>query len=86
MDNFEIQRYIKEARFHAIYSRNSTTEIKGALYVINLDEFKSTGKHWIASYVNSNNATYFDSFEVEYIPKEIEKFIGNKNITNLYRI
>ena len=23
---------------------------------------------------------------VEYIPKEIEKFIGNKNITNIYRI
>ena len=23
---------------------------------------------------------------IEYIPKEIEKFIGNKNITNIYRI
>ena len=29
---------------------------------------------------------YFDSFGVEYIPKEIWKFIGNKNITrNIYR-
>ena len=31
--------------------------------------------------------TYFDSFGVEYIPKEIEKFINNKNIiTNINRI
>ena len=27
-----------------------------------------------------NNVTYFDSFGVEYIPKEIKKFIGNRNI------
>ena len=31
--------------------------------------------------------TYFDSFGVEYIPKEIKKFINNKNIiTNIFRI
>ena len=30
---------------------------------------------------------YFDSFWFEYLPKEIRKFIGNKNvITNIYRI
>ena len=27
---------------------------------------------------NSNNATYFDSFGFEHIPKEIEKLISNK--------
>ena len=38
-------------------------------------------------YVNAKNVTYFDSFGVEHIPKEIKKFIGNKNIiTNIYRI
>ena len=37
--------------------------------------------------MNANNIVYFDSFGVEYIPKEIKKFIGNKNIiTNIYRI
>ena len=31
--------------------------------------------------------TYFDSFVVEHIPKEIKKIIGNKNImTNIYII
>ena len=37
--------------------------------------------------MNANNIIYFDSFGVEHIPKEIKKFIGNKNIiTNIYRI
>lgn len=31
--------------------------------------------------------TYFDSVGIEHIPKEIKKFIGNKNvITNIFRI
>ena len=35
----------------------------------------------------NNNATYFNSFEVEQISKQIIKFIGNKNIkTNNFRI
>ena len=47
-------------------------------------------------YVNNKTITYFDSFGVEHIPKEIIKFIrskelgyavDNKNIiTNIYRI
>ena len=33
---------------------------------------------------NNNNVTYFESFGVEYIPKETKQFIGNKNIiTNI---
>ena len=37
--------------------------------------------------MNAENVTYFDSFGVEHIPKEIRKYIGNKNIiTNIYGI
>ena len=37
--------------------------------------------------MNGNKIVYFDSIEVEHIPKEIKKFTGNKNIiTNIYRI
>ena len=37
--------------------------------------------------MNHYNATYFDSFGVEHIPKEIKKFVRKKNIiTNIYRI
>ena len=35
----------------------------------------------------SNEVTYFDSFRIKDIPKEIKKFIGNRNITtNIFRI
>ena len=38
-------------------------------------------------YVNDNDVTYFDSFGVLHIPKEIRKLIRNKNfITNIFRI
>ena len=56
-------------------------KIKDGTYVINLDEYKSVGTLSLALYVNGNNVTYFDTFGVEYILKEIKKFIGTKNIT-----
>ena len=35
----------------------------------------------------NNSVTYFDSFDVEHIPKEIEKFIKASSITkNIFRI
>ena len=74
------------------FSRNNLPKIKDVVNVINLDEYKSIGTHWIALYVNgdnwiaSYNVTYCDRFDVEDIAKEIEKFIRNKNITNIYRI
>ena len=38
-------------------------------------------------YIQNNDVTYFDSFGVEHIPKEIRTFIGSKNIkTNIFRI
>ena len=37
--------------------------------------------------VIGNNVIYFGRSGVEHIPKEIKKFIGNKNIIkNIYRI
>ena len=41
------------------------------MYVINLDEYKPIGTHWIALYMNENNIVYFDSFGVEHTPREI---------------
>ena len=41
----------------------------------------------MALYVNNKTVTYFDSFGVENISKEIIKFIDNKNIiTNIFRM
>ena len=74
-------------KFDGVYSKDNLHKIKDGAYVANLDECESVGTHWIALYVNSCNLIYFDSFWVEYITKEIKKFIDNKNIvTNIYRI
>ena len=88
LTNFEIQKcYQNEPKLNGVYSRNNLPKIKSAAYVINLVEYESIETHWIALYVNDNNVTYFHSFGVEHIPKEIIKFIENKNIkTNIYRI
>ena len=72
LTNFGTQRYHqKELKFNSVYSRNNLPKIKDGTYVINLDEFKSTGSHWIALYVTDNHVTCFDSFVVEHILKQI---------------
>ena len=76
--------YENEPKFNGVYSRNNSSKIKEGTYIINLDEYESIGTHWIALYVNDNNATYFDIFAAEHIPKKIKKFIGYKNIINKY--
>ena len=56
-------------------------------YVIHRDEYADIGAHWIALHVKNNEVIYFDSFDIEHIPKDIKRFIGNKNIkTNIFRI
>ena len=76
LTNFEIQKYYQnERRFNFVYSRDNLTKIKDGAYVINLDEYSDIGTQWVALYVH-NNVTYFDSFGVEHIPKEIKAFIS----------
>ena len=86
--NFKIQEYYQsEPRFNSAYSKDSLTKIKDGDYIINLDEYSHIGTHWVALHVNNNYATYFDSFGVEHIPKEIKELVKNKNIkTYIFRI
>ena len=87
LNNFEIQKYQNEPRFNGVYSRDNLQKIKDGTYIINLNEYSDIGTHWVALYVQNNDVTYFDSFGVEHIPKEIRTFISNKNIkTNIFRI
>ena len=61
--------------------------MKDEAYVTDLDEYADVGNHCNALYVLDNDPTYFDSFGVEHVTKEIKRFIGNKNIeTNIFRI
>ena len=73
LTNFKIQNhYQNESKFNGVYSRNDLPKIKDGTYVVNLDEYKSIGTHWITFYINGDNVTYFDSFGIENIPKEIK--------------
>ena len=68
---------IRKPIFNGVYSRDNLPktkfqeEIKDGAYVINLDEYSDIGTHWTALYTLNNDVTYFDSFEIEYILKEI---------------
>ena len=88
LTNLEIQKYYQnEPKFNGVYSRNNLPKIKDGAYIINNDGYESIGTHWIAVCVNAKNVTYFESFEVEHIPKEVRQLIANKNATtNVYRI
>ena len=86
--NFEIQKYYQyEPRFNGVYSRDNLPKLEDETYVINLNDYTDIGSHWVALYLQNNGVTYFDSFGVEHIPKEIKTFVGNTNIeTNIFRI
>ena len=96
LTNFEIQKYYRnESKFNGVYSRDNlpktkfNEKIKDGAYVINLDEFSDWyWNSWVALYINNNNVTYFDSFGVEHIPKEIKKIINRplSMKTNIFRI
>ena len=72
LTNFEIIDYFKdELRFNGVFSRNNLPNLKNGTYIINLDHSENTGTHWVVIFVKKDEVIYFDSFRVEYIPKEI---------------
>ena len=88
LTNIEISEYYKnEPKFNGVYSRdNLPNKIKKGAYTINLDEYGNTGTHWISLFVKPKYTVYFDSFGVEHIPKEINKFMRNDIKSNIFRI
>ena len=86
--------YFKNVKgFNGVFSRNNLSKLKNGAYVINLDHSENTGTHRIVIFMKNNEffefpeVIYFDSFGVEYIPKEIMEKKGNKNIeSNIFRI
>ena len=89
LTNFEKQKYYEnEPRFNGAYSRDNLAEIKDGAYIINLYEYSGIGTHWVALYVRNNDVTYFDSFGVEHIPKEVKAFIDRflSIKTNIFRM
>ena len=55
--------------------------------MINLDDKKVNGTHWVSLFIARNTTVYFDSFGIEYIPQEVLSKIKDKsNIHNIFRI
>ena len=75
--NIEISEYYKnEPKFNGVYSRNKLpNKFKKGSYAINLDEYENTGTYWVSLFVKPKYTVYFDSFGIEHIPEEINKFI-----------
>ena len=76
-----MKHYENDAKLNGVYSRdNLPDKIKDGAYVINLNEYSDVGTHWIVLY--ALNVTYFDSFGVEHIPKEIKKFTDKSTVVS----
>ena len=73
LTNFEIQRhYQNEPRFNRVHPRdNLPNKVNDGAHVINIAHYSDIGTFWIALYALNNNVTYFGSFGVEHISKEI---------------
>ena len=80
--------YQNDPRFNGIYSRDNLHKIKDGAYVINLYEYSDVRTHWVTLYMQNNDVTYFDSFGVEHIPKEIKASIDRSLsiAANIFRI
>ena len=89
LTNSEILLYYQnETRFDGVYSRdNLLDKVKDGAYIINRVEYSDIETHSIALYALIHNTTYFGSFRVEHIPKEVKIFIDQSIvIENVFSI
>ena len=85
LTNFEIQKYYQnKPKFNGVYSRNNLPKTKDGAYLINLDEYKSIGTHWIALYVNVQNVTYLVALELNIFQKKLENSLEIKMLRQIF--
>ena len=76
-----LKERLEQFRILGVYSGNNLPKIKDWTYIIILDKYKSIGMHFIALYVNGDNATYFDSLGVSKYIKYQNTFLTMLNIS-----
>ena len=64
--------YNYKPSFDGAFLRNNLSRTRNGVYVINLDNEKRKGTHWVLLLIDINTIVYFDSFGIEYIEIEIE--------------
>ena len=65
-----------------LFFQKKLPKIKDGVYVINLDDRKIKGTHWVSLFIGKKTAIFFDSFGIEYIPQEIVHITRDKSITH----
>ena len=51
--------------------------------MINFDDKRSKGTHWVSLFIDRTTAAYFASFGIECIPLEILNKIRNESISHM---
>lgn len=86
MDTLKIINYLKHLKiFQGVYPSDITPSIKSlpAGIVINTDNHKEPGEHWVALYIDEKkHGTYFDSYALPPLLPSILKTI--KRFCNTY--
>ena len=86
LTNIDIDNYakiLKIPHFRGVFMRNAlskTGPLKNESAVVNLDDEKNSGTHWVAYKKLGNNVIYFDSFGNLRPPKELIEYFKDKKI------
>ena len=91
ISNFEIMKWIKyfSIKNFKVISRDEIKNIKNNnSYIVNLDDTKGPGTHWIGLYYKKNQILYFDCFGLkppqELLNLKIEYIYNSTQYQNLY--
>ena len=79
-NKFEIQKYYEnDPRFNGVFSRdNLPKKIKDGAFVINLDEYKDVGAHWIALFCKKSEIVYLIVLVLNMFLKKLKSLSGIK--------
>ena len=68
LSNFELMdwiKYLKIPNFKGIFSRDSKDHLhRNGCCIINLDDLKNQGTHWVSHDIKGKTILYFDSFSM----------------------
>lgn len=88
LTNYDLGRYVKLLQipyFRGIFMRNKLPKkiMSVESGIINLDDSKGAGTHWIAYIKNGNQINYFDSYGNLRPPTEIITYFLSDNNSNV---
>ena len=89
MSNFEIDEILKhDKNYIGTFSKDNVPLLKNnQSTIINLQNSRFKGSHWVSYCKRNNKIFYFDSYGVAYIPDIIKnQYPKHKFICNIYRI